>query len=177
MKIHALQTGRVQVKCAQLIGQGHGLKRRLAPLTDTVWSDWLPTYAFAVEHADGVILIDTGSNAGLMNLPRWHPYFRLAVRFDIDREQEVGVQLGRIGIAPRDVKKVVLTHMHIDHDCRPKGPSAQRGICFARRGQMRVWLRGSKSGVTCRSGGQRTLIPSHSCSTTRLSAHSPGRGG
>jgi glyoxylase-like metal-dependent hydrolase (beta-lactamase superfamily II) len=116
MKIHALQTGRVQVKCAQLIGQGHGLKRRLGPLTDTVWSDWLPTYAFAVEHADGVILIDTGSNAGLTNLPRWHPYFRLAVRFDIDREQEVGVQLGRIGIAPRDVKKVVLTHMHIDHD-------------------------------------------------------------
>jgi glyoxylase-like metal-dependent hydrolase (beta-lactamase superfamily II) len=116
MKIHSLQTGRVQVKRAQLIGQGHGLKRRLGPLTDTVWSDWLPTYAFAVEHADGVILIDTGSNAGLMNLPRWHPYFRLAVRFDIDREQEVGVQLGRIGIAPRDVKKVVLTHMHIDHD-------------------------------------------------------------
>ncbi len=74
MKIHALQTGRVQVKRAQLIGQGHGLKRRLGPLTDTVWSDWLPTYAFAVEHADGVILIDTGSNAGLMNLPRWHPY-------------------------------------------------------------------------------------------------------
>ena len=116
MKIHALQTGRVQVKRAQLIGQGHGLKRRLGPLTDTVWSDWLPTYAFAVEHADGVILIDTGSNAGLMNLPRWHPYFRLAVRFEIDREQEVGVQLGRIGIAPRDVKMVVLTHMHIDHD-------------------------------------------------------------
>jgi len=32
MHIHALQTGRVQVKRAQLVGQGHGLRRRLAPL-------------------------------------------------------------------------------------------------------------------------------------------------
>jgi len=116
MQIHVLQTGRVQVKRAQLVGQGHGLKRRVAPLIDNVWSDWLPTYAFAVEHTDGVILVDTGSNAGLKTLPRWHPYFRLAVRFDIDREEEVGNQLAKIGIAPRDVKKVVLTHMHIDHD-------------------------------------------------------------
>jgi glyoxylase-like metal-dependent hydrolase (beta-lactamase superfamily II) len=116
MQIHALQTGHVQVKRAQLVGQGHGFKRRLRPLIDKVWSDWLPTYAFAVEHPDGVILIDTGSNAALMNLPSWHPYFRLAVRFDIDREQEVGIQLARIGIGPRDVKTVVLTHMHIDHD-------------------------------------------------------------
>jgi len=50
MQTHALQTGRVPVKRAQLVGQGHGLKRRLAPLVDNVWSDWLPTYAFAVEH-------------------------------------------------------------------------------------------------------------------------------
>jgi len=116
MQIHALQTGRVQVKRAQLVGQGHGFKRRFAPFIDNVWSDWLPTYAFAVEHPDGVILVDTGSSAGLMNLPRWHPYFRLAVRFDIDREQELGVQLLKIGIGPRDVTKVVLTHMHVDHD-------------------------------------------------------------
>ncbi len=116
MQIHALQTGRVQVKRAQIVGQGHGLKRRLAPLIDDDWSGWLPTYAFAVEHPDGVILIDTGSNAGLLNLPRWHPYFRLAVRFDIDREQEIGIQLAKIGITPRDVTTVVLTHMHIDHD-------------------------------------------------------------
>ncbi len=87
MRIHALQTGRVQVKRAQIIGQGRGLRRRLGPLIDTVWSDWLPTYAFVLEHPDGVILVDTGSNAGLISLPRWHPYFRFAVRFDIEREQ------------------------------------------------------------------------------------------
>ena len=116
MRIHAIQTGSVQIKTAQITGRGHGLARRLAPLFDENWSDWLPVYAFAIEHRDGVILVDSGSNAGLKSLPRWHPYFRLAVRFDIDREQEAGPQLRALGIAPRDVRTIVLTHMHIDHD-------------------------------------------------------------
>ena len=116
MRIHAIQTGAVQIKASQIVGRGHGFARRLAPLFDENWSDWLPVYAFAIEHRDGVILVDSGSNAGLNSLPRWHPYFRLAVRFEIEREQEAGPQLRALGIAPRDVKTVVLTHMHIDHD-------------------------------------------------------------
>ena len=116
MRIHAIQTGAVQIKASQIVGRGHGLARRLAPLFDENWSDWLPVYAFAIEHRDGVILVDSGSNAGLNSLPRWHPYFRHAVRFEIEREQEAGPQLRALGIAPRDVKTVVLTHMHIDHD-------------------------------------------------------------
>jgi N-acyl homoserine lactone hydrolase len=116
MRIHAIETGRVQIKASQALGRGHGLRRRLAPLFDDQWTDWLPTYAFAIEHRDGVILVDSGSNAGLKALPRWHPYFRLAVRFDIEPEQEAGPQLRALGIAPRDVKMVVLTHLHMDHD-------------------------------------------------------------
>ncbi len=116
MRIHALQTGRVQVKTSQLVGRGHGLARRLAPLVDASWSDWLPTYAFAIEHRDGVILVDAGASAALKRLPRWHPYFRLAVRFDIEPEEEAGPRLRALGIGPRDVKLVALTHLHIDHD-------------------------------------------------------------
>lgn len=116
MRIHALQTGRVQVRRSQLVGQGHGWARRLAPLVDGAWSDWLPTYAFAVEHRDGVILVDAGASAGLKRLPRWHPYFRLAVRFDIEPEEEAGPRLRALGIGPGDVKLVALTHLHIDHD-------------------------------------------------------------
>jgi N-acyl homoserine lactone hydrolase len=116
MRIHALQTGRVQVKTSQLVGRGHGWARRLAPLVDGTWSDWLPTYAFAVEHRDGVILVDAGASAALKRLPRWHPYFRLAVRFDIEPEEEAGPQLRALGIGPGDVRLVALTHLHIDHD-------------------------------------------------------------
>jgi glyoxylase-like metal-dependent hydrolase (beta-lactamase superfamily II) len=49
-------------------------------------------------------------------LPRWHPYFRFCVRFDIEPEEEAGPQLKALGIGSADVTRVVLTHLHIDHD-------------------------------------------------------------
>ena len=116
MRVHAITTGRVRIKKAQIEGRGHGLWRQLQPMLSPEWADWAPVYAWAIEHPEGVIVVDTGSNAGLKSLPRWHPYFQLSVRFDIEPEQEIGPQLQRLGIGARDVKTVVLTHLHIDHD-------------------------------------------------------------
>jgi glyoxylase-like metal-dependent hydrolase (beta-lactamase superfamily II) len=116
MRIHAIQTGRVRIKKAQIEGRGHGLRRQLQPMLSPEWADWSPTYAWVIEHPEGVIVVDTGSAVHLKSLPRWHPYFQLCVRFDIEPEQEIGPQLQSLGIGPRDVKTVVLTHLHIDHD-------------------------------------------------------------
>ena len=116
MRVHAIQTGRVRIKTSQIVGRGHGLTRRLAPLIDNEWSAWLPTLAYAIEHRDGVILVDAGASAANKSLPRWHPYFRNAVRFDIEPDEEAGPQLRAIGIRSGDVRRVVMTHLHIDHD-------------------------------------------------------------
>jgi N-acyl homoserine lactone hydrolase len=116
MRVHALSTGSVRIRPSQAIGRGHGVRRRLAPLLDAEWSDWLPIYVYAIEHRDGVILIDAGANVGVKSLPKWHPYFRTCVRFDIEREQEIGPQLRALGVGPSDVRTIVLTHLHIDHD-------------------------------------------------------------
>jgi glyoxylase-like metal-dependent hydrolase (beta-lactamase superfamily II) len=116
MRIHAIETGRVLIKQVQIESRGHGLWRQLQPVVSPQWADWSPVYAWAIEHPEGVIVVDTGSATHLKSLPRWHPYFQLAVRFEIEREQEVGPQLKSLGIGPRDVRTVVLTHMHIDHD-------------------------------------------------------------
>ena len=116
MRIHAIETGRVRIKQAQIEGRGHGTWRQLQPILSSEWADWSPVYAWAIEHPEGVIVVDTGAAAHLKSLPRWHPYFRFAVRFDIEPEQEAGQQLRRLGIGARDVKTVVLTHLHIDHD-------------------------------------------------------------
>ena len=116
MRIHAIQTGRVQIKQAQIEGRGHGLWRQIQPIGSSQWAEWAPVYAWAIEHADGVIVVDSGSGAHLKSLPRWHPYFQLAVRFEIEPEQEIGPQLRSLGIGERDVKTVVLTHLHVDHD-------------------------------------------------------------
>jgi hypothetical protein len=90
MHIHAIETGRVRIKQAQIEGRGHGTWRQLQPILSSEWADWSPVYAWAIEHPEGVIVVDTGAAAHLKSLPRWHPYFRFAVRFDIEPEQEVG---------------------------------------------------------------------------------------
>ncbi len=117
MRIHAIQTGTVRIKTAQVEGRGHGLRRLLAILADASWTEWLPTYAWAIEHREGVIVVDTGQGAHLLESGRsYHPYVRWEVAFRIDREEEIGPQLRALGIGPRDVKKVILTHLHMDHD-------------------------------------------------------------
>ena len=63
MNIHAIQTGSVRIKTAQVEGHGHGLARRLAVFADRNWTDWLPTYAWAIEHRDGVVVVDTGQGS------------------------------------------------------------------------------------------------------------------
>jgi N-acyl homoserine lactone hydrolase len=118
MRIHAIQTGLVKIKRAQVEGRGHSAAaRQLAIYADRSWTEWLPTYAWAIEHPEGVIVVDTGQGAHLLKSRQsYHPFVRWEVIFQIDREQEIGPQLRRLGIGSRDVTKVVLTHLHMDHD-------------------------------------------------------------
>lgn len=117
MRIHAIQTGSVRIKTSQVRGRGHGMRRRLKVFADPQWTDWLPTYAWVIEHPEGVIVVDTGQGTHLLDHVRsLHPYHRWEVMFRIEEDQEVGPQLRARGIRPSDVKRVVLTHLHVDHD-------------------------------------------------------------
>ena len=115
MNIRAIQTGSVRIKSAQVQGRGRGLRRRLAIFADRDWTEWLPTYAWVIEHPEGVIVVDTGQGTHLLE-SALHPYRRWEVAFRIEPDQEIGPQLRALGIGPHDVKQVVLTHLHIDHD-------------------------------------------------------------
>jgi glyoxylase-like metal-dependent hydrolase (beta-lactamase superfamily II) len=117
MKLHAIRTGSVRIKTAQVEGRGRGLRRRLAIFADKSWTEWLPTYAWVIEHLEGVIVVDTGQGVHLLESGKsLHPYIRWETAFRITCEEEIGPQLRALGIGPRDVKRVVLTHLHIDHD-------------------------------------------------------------
>jgi len=117
MKVHAIQTGFVRIKTAQVEGRGHGLSRRIAIFTDSNWTDWLPTYAWVIDCSDGIFVVDTGQGAHLLESGKsLHPYVRWEVAFRIEPEQEVGPQLRALGDGPRDVKRIILTHLHMDHD-------------------------------------------------------------
>jgi glyoxylase-like metal-dependent hydrolase (beta-lactamase superfamily II) len=116
MKIHAIQTGAVALTSAWREGVGHGRRRLLHAIVDRKWTEPLPINAFAIEHPEGVIVVDTGEDARASErsyFARWHPGLR-AFREWVEPEQEIGPQLERLGIRPADVRWVVLTHLHTD---------------------------------------------------------------
>ncbi len=62
-------------------------------------------------------MVDTGQGTHLLDHAKLlHPYLRWEVAFRIEREQEIGPQLRALGIGPSDVRRVILTHLHVDHD-------------------------------------------------------------
>jgi glyoxylase-like metal-dependent hydrolase (beta-lactamase superfamily II) len=118
MRIHALQTGTVLVRERQRRGVGPEPVRRLRTVIDRRWTEALPIYAWLIEHPEGTIVVDTGEIARASEpgyFPRWHPYFRLAVRTQVRPEEELGPRLREHGVEPGDVRWVVLTHLHTDH--------------------------------------------------------------
>jgi glyoxylase-like metal-dependent hydrolase (beta-lactamase superfamily II) len=115
LTIHAIQTGSVRVKRAQARRKPGGLAR---VLTDSHWTDWLPILAWVIDHPEGPIVVDTGETSRTQDpsyYPRWHPFFKWAVRMNVRPEDEIGPKLRELGVDPASVRTVVLTHFHTDH--------------------------------------------------------------
>jgi len=119
MKIHAIETGRVRITERWREGEGTGMRRLLNTWFDKAMTDWLPVHVWLIEHPEGLIAVDTGIPADA-NKPRYFPPFMPLVQraavFDIAPEEEIGPQMRTRGLAPEDVRWVVLTHLHQDHD-------------------------------------------------------------
>lgn len=68
-------------------------------------------------------MVDTGERNLAQELNRYlacaDPVTRLFIRrnfsFEIEADAELGAQLSRLGLSARDVRWVVLTHLHFDH--------------------------------------------------------------
>jgi N-acyl homoserine lactone hydrolase len=146
MKVHMIETGTVRIKTAQVEARRAPPWAIVDVLTSREWTEWVPTYAFAIEtDHEGVIVIDGGQATHLLEEVKRspHPFHRLAARFRITPEQEIGPQLRALGMGPRDVTTVVLTHMHIDHDAGiAHFPNSQiLAVRAARAGAERWYVR------------------------------------
>jgi len=118
VKIHAVQTGLVRVRRRQMHGEGPGMLRVPLTFIDREWGEWLPIYAWVIEHPEGLIVVDTGETARTVQpgyFPSWHPYYRRGVEFQVGPPDEIGPQLENLWHHAGDVRTVVLTHLHTDH--------------------------------------------------------------
>lgn len=119
MRVHAIKTGTFHVKRHYYAAEGRTRIARLtSALLDSEFKE-IPVYTWAIEHPEGIIVIDTGLSARLCDpeyFPLWmRPYFLTQYRFHIETLDEIGPQLRVRGIPPEDVRWVVLTHSHFDH--------------------------------------------------------------
>lgn len=121
IKVHAIQTGTVQVKRSHRSLRFPAALRFPSILLSPFWTNPLPIYCWVIEHPEGIILIDTGENARVTDKgyfdcdPVNGPINRRILKFDVQTEQEIVPQLARIGIQPDQVRWLVLTHLHLDH--------------------------------------------------------------
>lgn len=122
MKAYALHLGDTRVPFGQFYGGGSSARDIVDVLRDRSHQIVVPVYAYLVEHRKhGPIMIDTGLNWQQAHAHREYysgPLLRLA--FDEDEylltpEQRLEEQLARLGLSPRDIGTVVLTHLHEDH--------------------------------------------------------------
>src|SRR3954447_18950752 len=105
--ITALTTGTVRIKAAMKRGRGSGLRRRGAIFLPGDLTGPLPIHAWLIHHDDGPILVDTGETTDVNDTP--------FAKFDVKSEDEIHNQLAAHGVAPRDLRTVALTHVHVDH--------------------------------------------------------------
>jgi N-acyl homoserine lactone hydrolase len=106
MRIHAITTGSVRVKHSFLFPRS-GAMRQVALFLPGPWSEPLPIHCWAIEHADRLLLIDSGEKATVHNVP--------FARFDVSPEQELPAAIAAADLSLDDVSQVVLTHHHGDH--------------------------------------------------------------
>ena len=111
MHIHTLQTGVVHVKADFLRGSAAASNTLTffgKLLTDKVWVD-LPIYAWVIDHSEGIFIVDTGDRADTLR------NFISQSTYTITPDEQIGAQLANLGITKRDIRKIILTHLHGDH--------------------------------------------------------------
>jgi mRNA-degrading endonuclease RelE of RelBE toxin-antitoxin system len=118
LKIKAIQTGTGNppvrlIASPQNIGT---LRRRLGVLLCRKRTGPHPINAYLIEHPEGLIVVDTGDTARKSDRDYLPRLIRHSTDIRVAPEEEIGPQRNAMGIRCRDVRLVVMTHMHLDQN-------------------------------------------------------------
>lgn len=90
-------------------------------LTSRRWLEGRPINVYVIEHADGVVVFDTGQDRASVTDPSYFPdgvngviYRRLA-RFHVNQDETFAAGLERLGYSTTDITHAVVSHLHQDH--------------------------------------------------------------
>lgn len=123
--VHAMRCGTVTVKRSHAVccvpERTPAPLRFLTILADRRFADPMPIWCYAVEHPEGLFVIDAGAEPSYNDAASWTPdprtgaVIRSFIKLDVSDEETLPVRLISAGLTPANVRAVVLTHQHIDH--------------------------------------------------------------
>jgi len=112
MRVYILNTGYLETDKNNVVACAT-IGTRSNPSVTNKWIK-LPVMSFLIETDDGYILYDTGSNPEAMN-GYWPAGLQEVYPLYQTEEERLENQLALVGVKPEDIKKVVISHMHLDH--------------------------------------------------------------
>ena len=122
VRIHGFRTGTLCLKSAHRKYSGLSALSLPAIILDTRWTEPLPILFWAIEHPEGVIVVDTGEIAAasdpqtyLSCSPDMAWFIGRNFRIAIPPNETVTEHLSAAGINAAQVRIVAQTHLHFDH--------------------------------------------------------------
>jgi glyoxylase-like metal-dependent hydrolase (beta-lactamase superfamily II) len=155
---------------------GHCRHPQIMSIKDGSWRPAVfPSLAMVILHpSEGPIIFDTGYDPAFMEATEPFPerFYRWLTPVTLSPEEFLTRQLDRYGIAPGDVRHLILSHFHADHMAGAHAfPNA--AIHCAKAG-LEAACRGSRLS-TVRQGVLRALIPPDIATRARFFEEAPRR--
>ena len=95
------------------IGQ---IDMHMGPVTGADESLMFPVLSWLIEHPDGLVLFDTGMHIDLQSSnDRIGEATAKTIKPDFSPGEELTARLDARGIAPTDIDRIILSHLHFDH--------------------------------------------------------------
>ena len=123
--VHAMLCGTVTVKRSHAVcclpERTPATLRFLAILADRSFAQPMPIWCYAVEHPEGLFVVDAGAAPSYNDPASWSPdprtgaVIRSFIKLDVRTGETLPDRLVNARLAPSDVRAVVLTHQHVDH--------------------------------------------------------------
>jgi N-acyl homoserine lactone hydrolase len=117
--VSVVSTGSVEIHPEHALGTRKPLYWWL--LTSRRWLPPRPINVYVIEHAEGLLLFDTGQDRASVTDDSYFPagfpgviYDRLA-RFHVGEEETLAARLGTLGYSAADVDTAIVSHLHQDH--------------------------------------------------------------
>lgn len=123
VRIYGIQTGVLAIKRAHATLRWPAGLRLLSIVLDPTWTPLLPILTWVIEHPEGLLVIDTGELAAASDIDsymaadpanRW--FFKRNLPMFVTPAEELATQMRGLGLSPEAVRRVVLTHLHGDHN-------------------------------------------------------------